>query len=316
MPPRGAASSATTSAFARACRSASRSVTLREPLPQGSAAPSASWRNSVIAVAFAASAAARSRSLRTRCACTIIVPASATRSMAIAPAAATPPLCRDASFLHLVHRARRMREDRPVREVPFDVIREVGRALVTPGGVLLERLLPDRPKVRVQRRPARRLPQRARRRLADRHDRLHDRRVRVVRLATGEDLVEENAERVDVGAEVDVPAVAPRLLRAHVRDRSLDRPDLAQHGRGIHVRVRDAREAEVEDLHLARLVHDQVRRLEVPVDHAALVRMVHGARDRDEELEPFSQVLPRRAVSPPACPSRTGSASCPRRAPS
>ena len=71
---------------------------MREPFDHGSAAPSASWRNVLIALAFAASAVARSRSLRTRWACTAIVTASATRSAAIAPAAATLPRCRDASF--------------------------------------------------------------------------------------------------------------------------------------------------------------------------------------------------------------------------
>ena len=111
--------------------------------------------------------------------------------------------------------------------------------------------------------------ERRRRLLADIADRLHDGdAARVVREPPGNELVEDDAERVDVGPQVDVAAVAAGLLRAHVRERPLDRSHRAHHRR--HVGIRDAREAEVEDLG-AGVGDEDVRRLQVAVDDAALV---------------------------------------------
>ena len=77
------------------------------------------------------------------------------------------------------------------------------------------------------------------------------------------------------------------------------------------VRVRDARETEVEDLHLACLRDDEVRGLQVAVDDAALVRVVHGAADRVEELQPLAQLLARRPLAAELVPHEGARASAP-----
>ncbi len=192
-----------------------------------------------------------------------------------------------------------MREDGLVREVPFHVLGEGRRALVAPVGLFLESLGEDRREVGVH-------VERLRRLLADVADRLHDRHApRRIRELPGEELVEDDAERVDVGPEVDVAAVAARLLRAHVRERPLDRADLGHHRGRRHVRVRDAREAEVEDLR-ARVRDDDVRGLQVAVDHAALVGVVHGLADRDELAQALADLRRARRVAAEVLPYPRG----------
>ena len=120
-------------ALSCACRRASSNDTLREPFNHRSAAPSASRRKAVIALAFAASAVARSPSLLTRPACTTIVTPSATSSAAITPAAATGPRWRATSL-----RAGRSRSagarGSAGRQVALDVVGQGGGALVAPSG--------------------------------------------------------------------------------------------------------------------------------------------------------------------------------------
>jgi choline dehydrogenase-like flavoprotein len=60
----------------------------------------------------------------------------------------------------------------------------------------------------------------------------------------GEHLVEHDAEAVDVGAGIDAAAVAPGLLRAHVRRRAEYLAGLRQRGVASHV----AGQAEVGEL--------------------------------------------------------------------
>ena len=96
-----------------------------------------------------------------------------------------------------------------------------------------------------------------------------------------EHLVEHAAERPDVGALVH--RLAARLLRAHVGGRAEDHPGLRHRGRRDRRRLRDARrcdarrlhrlrQAEVQHLHRAVRSHLDVRRLQVAMDDALLVR--------------------------------------------
>ena len=66
-------------------------------------------------------------------------------------------------------------------------------------------------------------------------------------------------------------------------------PDIGLQRR-LRVAVGDARHAEVEDLRLAGLVDEDVARLEIAMDQAALVRVLHGVADPGDELEPLPRV--------------------------
>ena len=83
--------------------------------------------------------------------------------------------------------------------------------------------------------------------------------------------VEGRAQRVDVGPLVDDGVVGHRLLGAHV-------PQGAQHvaGRRQARFALEAGQAEVGDPQVAPAVDDQVRRLDVAVEHALLVGVLEG----------------------------------------
>jgi hypothetical protein len=100
-------------------------------------------------------------------------------------------------------------------------------------------------------------------------------------------LVEHRAEREEIGARVD--RLAERLLRRHVGDGAERHARARQLGRLVGPAVgvvgrRERRlvlgelgEPEVEHLELARGAHEQVRRLDVAMNDAALMRRVERA---------------------------------------
>ena len=57
------------------------------------------------------------------------------------------------------------------------------------------------------------------------------------------------------------------------------------HGGDLHVRVGRACYAEIEDLGLSRMIHQDVAGLEVAVDDAFLVRVMNRVTDSGEQLE-------------------------------
>ena len=151
-------------------------------------------------------------------------------------------------------------------------------ALVAARRVLLQRTQHDR----LQRRRDPRLElARRHRRLVDLLDRDRDRRLAVERDLAGQQLVEHDPGRVQVGAAVD--RVALGLLGREVLDRADDRAGLG-HLRGLA----RAGDAEVGDLGLALAVDDHVLRLDVAVHDPAPVRVAERAQDllgeRDRDL--------------------------------
>ncbi len=99
------------------------------------------------------------------------------------------------------------------------------------------------------------------------------------RHVAGEQLVEDDAERVDVGLLVD--ALALRLLGRDVVRRAENRPGLGQPA--LH--LERAGDAEVGHLRLAVAVQKHVLRLHVAVHEAVLVRERQAPRDLDRERE-------------------------------
>jgi hypothetical protein len=93
----------------------------------------------------------------------------------------------------------------------------------------------------------------------------------------GERLVQHDAEREDVRARVD--RLAGDLLRRHVARRAEHHP-----GGGLVVGEAHAREAEVHDLRAALRIQHDVRRLDVTVHDAALVRIREAVGDLAHDL--------------------------------
>ena len=113
------------------------------------------------------------------------------------------------------------------------------------------------------------------------------------RLLAGHHLVEDQAEREDVGARIE--RLSACLLGRHVgggaEREALGREHHLGHRRVAVVRVGTAREqrhlgqAEVEHLHQAAAGHEDVRGLDVTVQHALRVRRVDRRGNLEREVE-------------------------------
>lgn len=104
-----------------------------------------------------------------------------------------------------------------------------------------------------------------------------------------EELVEDDAEGVDVGAGVDVAAVHACLLGGHVLGRAEELRGAGDGGLVGELRADGLGDPEVDDLGMRLAVDhgdEDVRRLEVAVDDALVVGVLDGETDALEELEP------------------------------
>ncbi len=163
----------------------------------------------------------------------------------------------------------------PVQEA----LQVVGQGLgagVAAGRVLLEALQADRLQVRagvrVEQGGADRLG------LAHQDERL-DGVLAAERRAARQQVVEDGAQAVHVGGGGQAP-VGQRLLGRHVAGRAEDHATLRQGGAPLDA----LGQAEVGDVGLAPLVEEDVGRLEVAVQDAALVRVVHRAGHLHHQL--------------------------------
>jgi hypothetical protein len=102
-----------------------------------------------------------------------------------------------------------------------------------------------------------------------------------MRQLAGDELVEQHAQRVDVGRHGHRFAVD--LLRRGVGRRQ--GAHVAARQVRLTLRLEKLRQTEVEQLRLARRGDQDVRRLEVAVHDEAAVRRIDGARHGDEQTQ-------------------------------
>ena len=116
---------------------------------------------------------------------------------------------------------------------------------------------------------------------------------------SSEHLVEHDAEGEEVGPVVDLLALD--LLGRHVVGRAEELPLLGE------VRAVEPGDAEVGDLHLVVGGDQDVRRLDVAVDHPVGVGVVEARRDlrRQEAIRPPRAAAPPSGACPGWCPART-----------
>ena len=218
--------------------------------------------------------------------------------------------------------ARRHGVHRLTCEIAPDVGAECRRRVVAPRTVLLERAHHDPIEFAAQDATAhRRDPRRRPRRhvLADRAEQLGvallQRAVDVERLGPRQQLVEQHAERVDVGARVDVEPGLLGLLGRHVVGRA-DHLLIAREQRLLReLRVGRLRDAEVDDRRLGLAVvqrDEHVGRLDVTMDDALVMRVLDrvahlGEQPQaigDGELVPLAVVRDRHAAHELHCEER------------
>ena len=106
----------------------------------------------------------------------------------------------------------------------------------------------------------------------------------------GEQLVEHDAEAVDICSGINDGVGGAGLLGAHVFGCADDRPNFGEGPRGCvgQARLKHLGDAEIDHLHRGAvpLVGDEdIRGLQVAMDHAALMRMLHRLADLHEKLE-------------------------------
>lgn len=98
----------------------------------------------------------------------------------------------------------------------------------------------------------------------------------------GEQLVEDHAQRVDIGVNADA-------LAGNLFGRGIGGRHQAQARARLICRLREAlevlRDPEVEQLHRAGVRHENVRGLDVAVNHRVSVSVLDGGADRGEQLE-------------------------------
>jgi hypothetical protein len=100
-----------------------------------------------------------------------------------------------------------------------------------------------------------------------------------------QELEENHAQAVNVAAGVDAMSFAAGLLGRHVRRRAEDL-SFERHRQFARVALG---QAEVGDVRRSVLVDQDVRRLEVAMDHAMLVRVLQRQRDFDHHLGGFAE---------------------------
>ena len=185
--------------------------------------------------------------------------------------------------------ARRVGEDRLVVKVVLDVPAELARSLVAARAILLQGLERDRLHVAAQHSLDRAGPRRHL--LAYDPGRLVQRdTLYVVRQPVTQQLVQEHAEAVHVAAGVQRVRVRLALFGAHVLKRPDHLPHVRLHRGQREVRVGGAGHAEVDDLRLAVGAHENVPGLEIAMDDAELVAVIHGIADPGEQCQPLPNV--------------------------
>ena len=113
---------------------------------------------------------------------------------------------------------------------------------------------------------------------------------RIKRRPSGQHFVKQDAERIDVAASVDVETAHLRLLRAGVGRRADERLEFGEEsflGEPLLGRLGDAEVDHLGHRHAVVQRDEDVRRLDVAVDDALLMRVLDGVTDLDEEIEPF-----------------------------
>src|SRR5262249_26094215 len=104
--------------------------------------------------------------------------------------------------------------------------------------------------------------------------------------------VEEDTQRVDIGASVDIELIELGLLGAHVFDGAHDLAQLGEHRFFGQLLANGFSYAEIDDLGngaIVKLGHEDIAGLEVAVDDAVLMRVLNGLANGDKEFQALAR---------------------------
>src|ERR1043166_3148087 len=98
-------------------------------------------------------------------------------------------------------------------------------------------------------------------------------------------LVENHTQTVNIADRRDPIAISPGMLRAHVRQRAHDPPRLAQRHGDRNVRVTEMREAKIKNLRVPISLDQDIRGLQVAMNHSLLVGVRNSITDLQKKLQ-------------------------------
>ena len=124
---------------------------------------------------------------------------------------------------------------------------------------------------------------------------MHRQLLEVVRQPVRQQLEEDHAQGVDIGASVERGRVGGDLLRAHVAQGAEQLTGLGSARGRQQVGGGDVGDAEVEHLGLAGFVDQDVAGLEVAMDDALVVGMLHRVAHLGQQFEARGRVGTARA---------------------
>ena len=114
--------------------------------------------------------------------------------------------------------------------------------------------------------------------------------LRVQGRAARQQLVQQDAERVDVTARIDVHRAHLDLLWAHVGRRPDKLPEMRDERLVRQFHLGGLGQSKIDDLGQRRAIghgDENVRRLEIAVDDSLLVGVLDGIADPDEQFQPL-----------------------------
>ena len=190
-------------------------------------------------------------------------------------------------------------QHRLVMQMTPHIVREGRRARIAAGGVHLQRLQRDRIEITPLRlRQQQRTWQHGRRGDVFGHRPLPRFFIRLPlhlqRRAAGDQFIKHHAQRIQIAAHIHVLHAPGALLRAHVARSAHGLMNGGHRARVIRVRrgLQRLCDAEIDDLHralVAAAAHEDVRGLQIAMQHTFFMRVLHRLADRAEKIEPLLQ---------------------------
>jgi hypothetical protein len=110
--------------------------------------------------------------------------------------------------------------------------------------------------------------------------------AQVIWQSPGQQFIEDHTQRVDIATRIQLQRIRQYLLGTHVRQRPHELAQIGLAGR-LPIAVGHPRHTKIQNLRLAGLIYQDVARLEIAVNQAPLMRMLHGFADLDHQLQPL-----------------------------
>src|SRR5258706_7777785 len=115
----------------------------------------------------------------------------------------------------------------------------------------------------------------------------------LVRHTAGEQFVQNQAQGIHVAARIELCRIRSDLLGTHVRQ-GPDEFSKVRSAGDLRIAIGDARDAEIQNFRLPGFIDQDVARLQIAMNNAAVVSLLRGLADLDDQIQALRR---RQAVS-------------------